>query len=133
MATSRIGLPEPGVNEWASISSEEHMMQTADHAGGKQALQGRSCLSPRQERSAAILSQCEVERRGLEIGPYFRPVTDKSLHDVLYVDCCGEGELQRKFRENPETAGEQLQPIDAVWHLVDRCLIALATNRSITQ
>lgn len=115
MATSRIGLPEPGVNEWASISSEEHMMQTADHAGGKQALQGRSCLSPRQERSAAILSQCEVERRGLEIGPYFRPVADKSLHDVLYVDCCGEGELQRKFRENPETAGEQLQPIDAVW------------------
>ena len=66
-------------------------MQTADHASGKQTLQGRSCLSARQERAAAILSQCAVERRGLEIGPYFSPITDNSLHDVLYVDCCEEG------------------------------------------
>ena len=114
--TDRVGLHEPRVNERASIFSlEERMMQTADHASGKQTLQGRSCLSARQERAAAILSQCEVERRGLEIGPYFSPITDNSLHDVLYVDCCEEGELQRKFYENPDTAGEQLQPIDAVW------------------
>ena len=76
---SRVRLHEPRVNERESSTLEERMMQAADHAGGEQALQGCSCLSARQERSAAILLQCEVERRGLEIGPYFRPVTDLSL------------------------------------------------------
>ena len=66
-------------------------------------------------RSSVILEGCETERRGLEIGPYFQPVTDRSVHDVLYVDCCDEGELQRKFHENPEAVGKQLPAIDAIW------------------
>ncbi len=72
-------------------------------------------LSEPAVRSSVILSGCETERRGLEIGPYFQPVTDRSVHDVLYVDCCDEGELQRKFFENPEAAGKVLPTIDAVW------------------
>ena len=66
-------------------------------------------------RSSVILEGCETQRHGLEIGPYFQPVTDRSVHDVLYVDCCDEGELQRKFHENPEAVGKQLPAIDAIW------------------
>ena len=62
-------------------------------------------LSEPAVRSSVILSGCETERRGLEIGPYFQPVTDRSVHDVLYVDCCDDSELQRKFRENPTAVG----------------------------
>ena len=66
-------------------------------------------------RSSVILSGCETERRGLEIGPYFLPITDKLVHDVLYVDYCDEAELQRKFRENPKAVGKDLPSIDAIW------------------
>ena len=91
------------------------MTQTADRAESKESSQQCSRSGAFLERSTSILSRCEVERRGLEIGPYFSPVTDRSVHDVLYVDCCDEGELQRKFRENPDAVGKKLPPIDAVW------------------
>ena len=66
-------------------------------------------------RSSVILEGCKTERRGLEIGPYFQPVTDRSVHDVLYVDCCDDSELQRKFRENPTAVGKELPALDVVW------------------
>ena len=91
------------------------MTQTADQAESKESSQQCSRSGAFLERSTSVLSRCEVERRGLEIGPYFSPVTDRSVHDVLYVDCCDEGELQRKFRENPDAVGKKLPPIDAVW------------------
>ena len=72
-------------------------------------------LSEPSVRSSIILSGCEAQRRGLEIGPYFQPVTDKSVHDVLYVDCCDDSELQRKFRENPTAVGKELPALDVVW------------------
>ena len=40
-------------------------------------------LSEPSVRSSVILEGCETERRGLEIGPYFQPVTDRSVHGVL--------------------------------------------------
>lgn len=80
-------------------------------------LQEQTCPSSEAEESrrSFILSRCPTERRGIEIAPYFNPVTDRSKHDVLYVDCIDNDEILRKASENPGAVGRLVPRIDVVW------------------
>ena len=62
-----------------------------------------------------VLSHLPTEKRGLEIAPYFNPISDKQLHDVWYVDCIDNDEIQRKAKENPGSVGKDVPRIDSVW------------------
>ena len=68
-----------------------------------------------EARREFIMSRCPIDRRGIEIAPYFNPVTDPNRHDVLYVDCIGNDEILRKARENPGAVGRLVPRIDVVW------------------
>lgn len=80
-------------------------------------LQSRSV--PRTEaeesRCSSVLGRCPTERRGIEIAPYFNPITDRDRHDVLYVDCIDNDEILRKAKENPGSVGRLVPRIDVVW------------------
>jgi SAM-dependent methyltransferase len=80
-------------------------------------LQEQTCPLTEAElaRQAFILSHCPIERRGIEIAPYFNPVTDRDRHDVLYVDCIDNDEIQRKAAENPGAVGRRVPRVDSVW------------------
>ena len=62
-----------------------------------------------------VMGHLLAHGRGLEIAPYFHPITDRSMHDVFYVDCIDNDEIQRKAADNPGSAGRNVPPIDAVW------------------
>ena len=62
-----------------------------------------------------VLSNLCMEKRGIEIAPYFNPMTDKSIHDVWYVDCIDNDEIQRKAGENPGGIGKDVPRVDSVW------------------
>lgn len=69
-----------------------------------------------ERRRDFIMSQLSTFQSGLEIAPYFHPVTDRSKHDVFYVDCIDNEEIRRKAAANPDAAASQEVPlIDAVW------------------
>jgi hypothetical protein len=69
-----------------------------------------------------VLSHLRMEKRGIEIAPYFNPVTDKSIHDVFYVDCIDNDEIQRKAGENPGGIGKTVPLVDSVWVPGERLL-----------
>lgn len=66
-------------------------------------------------RRAFVTGHLPVHRRGLEIAPYFNPMVDRSAHDVFYVDCIDNDEIERKAAGNPGAVGRELPRIDAVW------------------
>ena len=68
-----------------------------------------------EARRAFIMSRCPAERRGIEIAPYFNPITDPEKHDALYVDCIDNDEIRRKAAENPGAVGRLVPRIDSVW------------------
>lgn len=68
-----------------------------------------------EARRAFIMSRCLAERRGIEIAPYFNPITDPEKHDALYVDCIDNDEIRRKAAENPGAVGRLVPRIDSVW------------------
>jgi hypothetical protein len=72
-------------------------------------------LEAEEGRRAFIMSHLPATRPGLEIAPYFHPVTDRTRHDVFYVDCIDNDEIQRKAAANPGSAGRDTPRIDAVW------------------
>ena len=37
------------------------------------------------DRRDYVLSNLPMDKRGIEIAPYFNPMTDKSMHEVWYV------------------------------------------------
>lgn len=72
-------------------------------------------LSGPEARKAFVLSNVRVSGCGLEIAPYFNPLVDRSKHEVFYVDCIDNDEIQRKASENPGAKGRYVPRIDAVW------------------
>lgn len=62
-----------------------------------------------------ITSRLPLGQRGIEIAPYFHPIVDRTQHDVLYVDCIDNAEIQRKAAENPGAVGRIVPLVDAVW------------------
>jgi len=68
-----------------------------------------------EARRAYVTSLLPVQRCGLEIAPYFNPMIDRSRHDVFYVDCIGNDEIQRKAAANPGAVGRDIPWIDRVW------------------
>lgn len=66
-------------------------------------------------RRSFIMSHLPAHLPGLEIAPYFHPVTDRAKHDVYYVDCIDNDEIQRKAAANPGSVGREVPWIDAVW------------------
>jgi hypothetical protein len=66
-------------------------------------------------RRRGVLEFLPMERRGLEVAPYFNPFTDREKHDVFYVDCIDNEEIRRKAAANPGAAGAKVPAIDAVW------------------
>jgi len=66
-------------------------------------------------RRSFIMSRLPAHLPGLEIAPYFHPVTDRTKHDVFYVDCIDNDEIQRKAAVNPGSVGREVPWIDAVW------------------
>lgn len=68
-----------------------------------------------EARRAFVTGHLPVHRRGLEIAPYFNPMVDRSAHDVFYVDCIDNDEIERKAAGNPGAVGRELPRIDAVW------------------
>ena len=67
------------------------------------------------DRRDHVLSKLPLEKRGIEIAPYFDPITDKSIHDVWYVDCIDNDEIQRKAGEDPCGIGKKVPRVDSVW------------------
>ena len=72
-------------------------------------------LEAEEGRRAFVMSRLQASRPGLEIAPYFHPVTDRTRHDVFYVDCIDNDEIQRKAAANPGSTGRPVPWIDAVW------------------
>lgn len=72
-------------------------------------------LEAERGRRDFVMSRLPAQGRGLEIAPYFHPITDRSLHDVFYVDCIDNDEIQRKAAANPGSVGREVPRIDAVW------------------
>lgn len=77
---------------------------------------------PHDRMSEAELARCEfvtaklpLEKRGIEIAPYFNPIVDRTQYDVLYVDCIDNDEIQRKAAENPGAVNRIVPEIDTVW------------------
>jgi len=66
-------------------------------------------------RCAFVTSKLPVAKHGIEIAPYFNPIVDRTRHDVLYVDCIDNNEIQRKAAENPGARGRIVPRVDAVW------------------
>ncbi|MBM3954945.1 MAG: class I SAM-dependent methyltransferase [Planctomycetes bacterium] len=66
-------------------------------------------------RRSFIMGHLPAHLPGLEIAPYFHPVSDRSKHDVFYVDCIDNDEIQRKAAVNPGSVGREVPWIDAVW------------------
>ncbi len=62
-----------------------------------------------------VTSKLPLGKRGIEIAPYFNPIVDRTRHDVLYVDCIDNDEIQRKAAENPGATGRIVPSVDAVW------------------
>jgi len=72
-------------------------------------------LTGSEARRAFVASHLRIEGRGIEIAPYFNPMIDRTKHDVFYVDCIDNDEIQRKASENPGAKGRHVPLIDAVW------------------
>lgn len=72
-------------------------------------------LTGAEARKAFVLSHLPVSGCGLEIAPYFNPLVDRAKHDVFYVDCIDNDEIQRKAADNPGAKGRYVPRIDAVW------------------
>jgi hypothetical protein len=66
-------------------------------------------------RRCHIISKLPVDRRGLEIAPYFNPIIDKRIYEIFYVDCIDNEEIQRKAAANPGAVDRYVPAIDAVW------------------
>ena len=78
--------------------------------------------SPHDAMSAGQLARCDfvtsklpLEKRGIEIAPYFNPIVDHTRNNVLYVDCIDNDEIQRKAADNPGAEGRVIPRVDAVW------------------
>lgn len=69
----------------------------------------------RGARRAFVLSHLPADRCGLEVAPYFNAMVERPEHDVFYVDCIDNDEIQRKAAENPGSVGRDIPWIDAVW------------------
>lgn len=69
-------------------------------------------LDPRRH---SVLGFLPLDRPGLEIAPYFNPFLDSGKHDVFYVDCIDNAEIQAKAADNPGAAGRKIPKVDAVW------------------
>jgi hypothetical protein len=72
-------------------------------------------IDAEQGRRDFIMSHLPTSQCGLEIAPYFHPVTDRSKHDVFYVDCIDNDEIRRKAASNPGASANEVPLIDAVW------------------
>ena len=72
-------------------------------------------LDAERGRRDFIMSRLPTQLHGLEIAPYFHPVTDRTRHDVFYVDCIDNDEIRRKAAANPGAVGRDVPTIDAVW------------------
>jgi hypothetical protein len=66
-------------------------------------------------RRASVLGFLPLERPGLEVAPYFNPFLDPDVHDVFYVDCIDNDEIQAKAAANPGAVGARVPRIHAVW------------------
>jgi len=62
-----------------------------------------------------VLAPLDVNGRGLEVAPYFNPVTDKSVMDVAFTDVICYSEIKRKAFENPGGRDKIVPEIDFVW------------------
>ena len=72
-------------------------------------------LTGPEARKAFVLSHLATSGCGLEIAPYFNPLVDRAKHEVFYVDCIDNDEIQRKAADNPGAKGQYVPRIDAVW------------------
>ena len=89
-----------------------------DHRGGRAGfndlVSALQAADP-EARRAFVTSRLPMKGRGIEIAPYFNPMVDRAKHDVFYVDCIDNDEIQRKAGENPGAKGRYVPRIDAVW------------------
>ncbi len=53
--------------------------------------------------------------RGLEVAPYFDPLTDKTQLNVLYADCLSTEQIRKKASENPDLRTFAVPDIAIVW------------------
>jgi SAM-dependent methyltransferase len=66
-----------------------------------------------RERSFAGLSFEGL--RGIEIGPLSRPLVDKDLYSVFYVDHCSTEELKTKYSGHSNVGQENIVEVDFIW------------------
>lgn len=69
----------------------------------------------REARRAFILSRCATRQRGLEINPYHQPITDRTTHDVVYVDDRQNDDVAWQEWAREAAAGDRPPAVDAVW------------------
>jgi SAM-dependent methyltransferase len=69
----------------------------------------------RTEFRNAVLTPLNIQGRGLEVAPYFNPVTDKATMNVAYTDYISTDEIRRKASENPGGIDKAVPEVDFVW------------------
>ena len=76
---------------------------------------------------ANVLAHFDIQgKRGIEIGPLYRPLVEKTSGEIYYVDHCSTEELRTKYIGHQHVHPDKIVPVDFIWN--DRPLAETAAE-----